>query len=192
MGREFQKRTALIVVLTPTRAFAAENACYGASATYSEPTSQPSSRRSRRHEADSSECRCWLCPDNHRQKRQRRPRPHHHQPSLTQPNNKHRWAKPSWTPDAVRGVTTTVPFRPAKGDAGAKRTQGYARGQKGGRVSPDHGEMSEGQSERGRGSEANAGVCPGLQGGRVSPAHGGNVPRRVTTATTWQKDEGGA
>ena len=127
MGREFQKRTTLIGIRTPTSAFAAENACYGAAATYSEPTSQPSSGRSRRHEADSSECRCWYCPDNHRQNRQWRPRLHHHHPSLTQPNNKHRRAKPSSSPDAVRGVTTTVPFRPAKGDAGAKRTQGYAR-----------------------------------------------------------------
>ena len=31
-----------------------------------------------------------------------------------------------------------------------------------------------------------------LSGPRVSPARGGNVPRKVTTATTWQKDEGGA
>ena len=136
MGREFQKRATLIGVRTPTRAFAAENACYGAAATYSEPTSQPSSRRNSRHEADSSECRCWYCPDNDRQNRQRRPRPHHHHPSLIQPNNKHRRAKPSWSPDAVRGVTTTVPFRPAKGDAGAKRTQGYARGRGAARLPP--------------------------------------------------------
>ena len=32
----------------------------------------------------------------------------------------------------------------------------------------------------------------GGQKGRVSPARGGNVPRKVTTATAWQKHEGGA
>ena len=174
MGREFQKRTTLIGIRTPTRAFAAENACYGASATYSEPTSQPSSRRSRRHEADSSECRCWYCPDNHRQNRQRRRRLHHHHPSLTQPNNKHRWAKPSSSPDAVRGVTTTVPFRPAKGDAGAKRTQGYSRGRGAARLPPLSETIAKPrrQAPDDSGFPRSRGKCPKDKGGAKATVSG--------------------
>ncbi len=35
-------------------------------------------------------------------------------------------------------------------------------------------------------------VARGGRGAGFPPLRGGNVPRRVTTATTWQKDEMGA
>ena len=82
--------------------------------------------------------------------------------------------EPSWSPRAVR--------------VGAN-----PRGRHGQADSPVNGDLPAPFAQRKGRARAQrvCGVCPG-QGGRAAPARGVNVPRRVTTATTWQKDEGGA